>query len=127
MFVVGCCWLLVVCLGNKIMEGQHPQPQDRFDQMAYNSNVKTISRGRTALSLVLGGAAGVLGLTGLKGILFYFILSVLILGVGFLLKTQSSPHTFVPALASYFLIGVFESMMSYLLFWTLVYDMVHVF
>ena len=41
----------------------------KSNQAALAANMKNMTRGRTALSLVLGGAAGVLGLTG-----FFFFL-----------------------------------------------------
>ena len=94
-------------------------------------NTKSLNFSRTSLSVLAGGVAGILGLSSLWGILFYFIVSG-ILGAYYLcwpptlLKVQKDSLHFLnkQQLMTGF---VFENLFTYILMWTLMYGCVHVY
>ena len=91
------------------------------------SNAKSLNFSRTALSVLAGGVAGILGFSGyIVGILFYFLVSGLLGLVYYLAAARSSSMHFVNK--SQLLTGfVFENLFTYILMWTLVYGCVHVY
>ena len=92
-------------------------------------NMAKAEYARTSISALSGVSAGILGLTGLYGFAFY-ILCALGLFVGLLLKSGGGQ----PQSKQYFLSrkqllfsGQIGALFTYILFWTFLYGMVHVY
>ena len=83
-------------------------------------------RSRTFGAIVAGLVAGILGLTGIWGALCYFAANGLISAV--LYQTLGTRRQkFFPSKKSYFLDGLTAQIATFILFWTLAYDIVHIF
>lgn len=102
---------------------RQPQPLNPRHVM---QNTKALNFSRTALSVLAGGAAGILGLTSLYGFLFYFLVSA-ILGVYYLLSEAKGDSQHFLAKQQLVTAFVFENLFTYILMWTLVYGCVHVY
>ena len=81
---------------------------------------------QTAMSALSGSAAGILGLTGLNGFLFYFICS-LILSFAILISMGVHVNKYFLSKQSIFTGTLWSGIQTYLLFWTFLYGMVHVY
>ena len=81
---------------------------------------------RTFGAIVAGLVAGILGLTGFWGALCYFAANGFISAV--LYQTLGTRRQkFFPSKKSYFLDGLTAQIATFILFWTLAYDIVHIF
>lgn len=69
---------------------------------------------------------GILGLTGLYGFAFY-VFAVLILWVMFMIKAGPNWHKYYVSRQSLLTNGFFGALFTYVLFWTFIYGMVHVY
>ena len=90
------------------------------------NNARSLSFSRTSLSVLAGTSAGILGLAALYGFLFYFIVSGILGLYYYVLESQSDQVHFLnkqQLVTSY----VFENLFTYILIWTLVYGLVHVY
>lgn len=90
------------------------------------SNMKVIYYSRTFLSIIGGVVAGILGFTGLKGFVFYFLLMA-VTSIGLVAKAKFSIHTYFDSWNRVLLDGFLGGLMSFVLFWTFAYDIVHIF
>ncbi|KAK7246243.1 hypothetical protein RIF29_41104 [Crotalaria pallida] len=90
------------------------------------SNMKIIYYSRTFLSIIGGVVAGILGFTSLKGFVFYFLLMA-VTSVGLIAKAKFSIHTYFDSWNRVLLDGFLGGLMSFVLFWTFAYDIVHIF
>lgn len=81
---------------------------------------------QTSISALSGCTAGILGLTGLYGFLFYFICSIL---MSFVLVASMGKNKldYFLSIQSLFTSSIWSGMQTYLLFWTFLYGMVHVY
>ena len=100
-----------------------------FSRDAMMHNHKSVDRVRTFLTLVMGFVAGILGCTGAQGMLLYAVssvaTSVTILAVN--MKFDSKKYINMPPLR-FMLTGVDSNgALSYILFWTLAYALVHIY
>jgi hypothetical protein len=119
------------------------KPASMVNHAAIGHNVRIITYCRSTLAAVAGAAAGILGLQGLSGFFFYFIASA-IMSAGLYVWTNFKPGKYFPgmgapsgptgassgewmALVNVLTFEVFGSLFSYLLFWTLVYGLVHIY
>ncbi|XP_020586714.1 ER membrane protein complex subunit 6 isoform X2 [Phalaenopsis equestris] len=90
------------------------------------NNMKSIYYSRTFLSIVGGVVAGIWGFTGLTGFVFYLLIMA-VTSLGLLAKAKFSIGNYFNSLNSIVLDGFFGGLMSYVLFWTFAYDIVHIF
>ncbi|RCV26778.1 hypothetical protein SEVIR_5G276300v4 [Setaria viridis] len=90
------------------------------------SNVKSINYSRTFLSIISGVVAGIWGFTGLMGFVFYFLV-MMVASLGILVKAKFSVHTYFDSWNRIIIEGVLGGLMSFVLFWTFAYDIVHIF
>ena len=113
------------------MAAAGPEEISGFEFEAYNpfairNNASLVEYCRAFLAFVSGSAAGILGLTGLNGFVFYLIASAfmsILLG----LKTQSKWDRYFLSKWHVWTSGVFGELFTYLLVWTFMYGMIHVF
>ena len=106
-------------------KGSRKQPV-AFNEMAIRNNGAILEHIRTSVSALSGGSAGVLGLTGLYGFAFYFIVSFVI-SVMLLLKAGSQWQKYFRSRTVLFTNGLMGGLFTYILFWTFLYGMVHVY
>lgn len=95
-----------------------------MDRVAYNQRILNFSR--VFVAIVSGCAAGILGVTGLAGAAC-FLLSTLLLSVGLFLKVSCEPKPYFKKPDDIWTEGISQAAMSYILFWTLFYDIVHIY
>jgi len=105
----------------------HPPLSERLSGPQVVHNTQTLAFTRTSVSILAGCLAGVLGLTGSLGFAFY-LLSVLLSTLAWLhrLHFDASPY-FASSWRALALDGLSSGLMSYVLFWTLLYDVVHIY
>jgi hypothetical protein len=94
--------------------------------MAIRHNAAMIEYCRTSISALAGSTAGILGLTGLYGFAFYF-LTAFIMSFMLLLKAGSQWQKYFRARLALFINGLMGGLFTYILFWTFIYGMVHVY
>lgn len=81
---------------------------------------------QTAMSALSGCAAGILGLTGLQGFLFYFICSLILSGL-IILRYGTNFGKYFKSKQSVVTGTLWSGIQTYLLFWTFLFGMVHVY
>ena len=67
-----------------------------------------------------------MGITGVPGFAF-FLIATMMLSVGLFLKVKCDPKPFFKLPNDIWFQGISEAAMSYILFWTLFYDIVHIY
>jgi len=97
-----------------------------YSDAAVRSNSAVIEYCRTSMAALGGGTAGILGLTGLYGFLFFICCNVT-LWLLLLLKAGRSWNRFFVSRRSLLTSGLFSGMFTYVLFWVFLYGMVHVY
>ncbi|KAF9951226.1 ER membrane complex subunit 6 [Mortierella alpina] len=110
------------------MSAQQINPDDAlYVDMFIAKNSQTMTFIRSSYSAILGLAAGTLGLTNLSGFIFYFLGSAFLSVLIFVLKTKASPALYFRQPLDVFTEGVLGGLFSYILFWTLLYGIIHVY
>ncbi|XP_039123911.1 ER membrane protein complex subunit 6 [Dioscorea cayenensis subsp. rotundata] len=97
-----------------------------FSAENLQSNMKSIYYSRTFLSIVGGVVAGIWGFTGLMGFVFYFLVMA-IASLGLAAKAKFSVRAYFDSWNRIVVDGFLGGLMSYVLFWTFAYDIVHIF
>lgn len=95
-----------------------------MDRIGFNARILNFCR--VFVAIVAGCAAGIMGITGVSGFVCFFI-STLLLSVGLYLKVSCDPKPFFKKPDDIWTEGITQAMMSYILFWTLFYDIVHIY
>ncbi|XP_009372096.2 ER membrane protein complex subunit 6 [Pyrus x bretschneideri] len=90
------------------------------------SNMKVIYYSRTFMSIIGGVIAGILGFTGLTGFIFYFLIMT-VTSVGLIAKTGFTVYSYFDSWSQIILDGFLGGLLSFVLFWTFAYDIVHIF
>ncbi|KAJ4842938.1 hypothetical protein Tsubulata_042335 [Turnera subulata] len=112
-------------------ESEKKQSDSTNDLQTFNgdnlqSNMKVIYYSRTFLSIIGGVMAGILGFTGLTGFIFYFLIMA-ITSVGLIAKAKFSVDSYFDSWNRVAFDGFLGGLMSFVLFWTFAYDIVHIF
>jgi hypothetical protein len=89
-------------------------------------NARILNFCRVFVAIIAGMAAGIMGITGIPGFLAFF-LSTFLLSVGLYLKVSMEPKPFFKKPEDIWTEGIMQALMSYILFWTLFYDIVHIY
>ncbi|XP_050357795.1 ER membrane protein complex subunit 6 [Nymphalis io] len=97
-----------------------------YSEAALRNNVVVVEYCRTSMAALSGSTAGILGLTGLNGFAFY-VFAVVSLWAMFLIKTGPNWHKYYVSRQSVLTNGFFGALFTYVLFWTFIYGMVHVY
>jgi len=92
---------------------------------AMRNNFAILEYSRTFQSAVAGCAAGIIGLTSLYGFVFYFVVALAQSFMWFLKAGARWDEFFVQRSAM--MHGFFGGLFTYVLFWTFLYGMVHVY
>ncbi|CAH3106718.1 unnamed protein product [Pocillopora meandrina] len=97
---------------------QHIHGKDEaFSPFSIMANNSIIDFCRTSLASMAGISAGILGLTALKGFIFYFIAS-LFMSILICLKAGTQWRKFFISWWDLSTSGIFGGVFTYLLFWT---------
>ncbi|XP_013415733.1 ER membrane protein complex subunit 6 [Lingula anatina] len=96
-----------------------------YSEVSMRQNAAVLDYCRTSMSALSGSTAGILGLTGLFGFIFYFV-TAFILSVMLLMKAGSQWHRYFRSRIGFFTGGLLGGLFTYILFWTFLYGMVHV-
>jgi len=99
---------------------------EAYSPFAIRNNMALVEYCRAFLALISGAAAGILGLTGLYGFAFY-ALNSLVMSILLGVKTQSKWDRYFLTKSHVWTNGVFGELFTYLLVWTFMYGMIHVF
>jgi hypothetical protein len=100
--------------------------KELFSPESMKQNAVAITNGRIIIAIAGGLLSGILGLSGLKGGLFYFLYMALFT----LCLVLKLGWTYQPYFASWNQIcvdGMLGNVTTYILFWTLAFNSVHVF
>ncbi|XP_032220756.1 ER membrane protein complex subunit 6 [Nematostella vectensis] len=106
--------------------GLQNNEKEAYSPFAIMTNNSIIEFCRTSLAAMAGISAGILGLTGLKGFIFYFAASIL-MSIFICWKAGSSWPKYFISWWDLSTSGIFGGVFTYLLFWTFLYGMVHVY
>lgn len=120
-------FLYFVNLNLKVMSKPQDSAEAKINMEMLSFNMRKIDSVLTVLFIVSGILAGVLGLTSLNGLLFYILMSV-VSTVALLarMKFDASNYT-VMKTVSLLIHGMSSQAMSFVLFWTLAYALVHIY
>jgi len=97
-----------------------------YNEMALRSNAAILDYCRTSMCALSGATAGIIGLTSLYGFVFYFVTS-LMLSMFLLLKAGSKWDLYFISRTPVLTNGLLGGLFTYILFWTFLYGMVHVY
>lgn len=95
-----------------------------MDRIAINA--RSLNYCRVFVAIVSGCVSGIMGLTGIVGFLAFF-LTTLLLSIGMYIKVGSEPKPYFKKDGDIWTEGIMQALMSYVLFWTLIYDVVHIY
>ncbi|CAH1258523.1 ER membrane protein complex subunit 6-like [Branchiostoma lanceolatum] len=113
-------------MGRRGLKLSHMKPQEAYSDAAIRTNNAILEFCRTSFSGLSGATAGVLGLTALYGFIFYFVASLL-MSLLLILKAGSSWGRYFKSRWRIFTSGLMGGLFTYVLSWTFVYGMVHVY
>ncbi|XP_033214791.1 ER membrane protein complex subunit 6 [Belonocnema kinseyi] len=97
-----------------------------YSEIAVRNNAAVVEYCRISMAALSGGIAGLLGLTSLYGFVFY-IFAVVALWAMLLFKAGGQWKKFFVSRLALLTNGFFGGLFTYVLFWTFLYGMVHVY
>ncbi|XP_037951963.1 ER membrane protein complex subunit 6-like [Teleopsis dalmanni] len=97
-----------------------------YSEYNIRSNLSAVEYCRTSTAAISGSVAGILGLSGLIGFFFYF-LTVFLLWLLILFKSGTQWRKYFINRQSLLTNGFMGGLCTYVLFWTFLYGMVHVY
>jgi len=99
-----------------------------LSETAIRNNFSAVEYSKTFVAALSGSCAGIIGLTGISGFAFYF-LSAVILWLMVLYKAGFNDKWKKYFRQRKILLtnGIFDGLFTYILFWTFLYGMVHVY
>jgi len=103
-----------------------PPSRDFFNAESLQRNRNSIRFCGNYLSIAGGAIAGILGLTNLSGAGFYFVTQAAVVGA-LVVKMKGSATTYFPTWRMLVTESITEGFTSYILFWTLAYNVCHLF
>ncbi|XP_034937908.1 ER membrane protein complex subunit 6 [Chelonus insularis] len=114
------------------MSGKNLSKQEKngdvvaYSEAAVRNNAAVVEYCRISMAALSGSTAGLLGLTGFYGFGFY-IFAVISLWAMLLLKASGNWRQYFISRYSLLTNGFFGGLFTYVLFWTFLYGMVHVY
>ncbi|XP_076335848.1 ER membrane protein complex subunit 6-like isoform X2 [Tachypleus tridentatus] len=97
-----------------------------YSEGAVRQNAAIVEYCRISMSALSGSTAGLLGLTAVYGFAFYFMMA-LALWVMLIMKMGSDWKKYFRNRTTLLTSGLFGGLFTYVLFWTFLYGMVHVY
>ena len=102
------------------------EPTEIYNEAGIKNNEDVVVYCRTSLSIIGGCTAGILGLTGFAGFGFYFLASLL-MSLILTWKAGSQWKKYFVSRRSLWWDGILGGIFTYVLFWTFLYGIVHVY
>ncbi|CAI5735029.1 unnamed protein product [Hyaloperonospora brassicae] len=110
------------------MEALQDKKVDFFSMDNMKHNEKAVEYVHTAMCVVAGCIAGVSGMTGLQGFGFLALADVVTALALWLAKLgRDVPVYFTTSTFAFVFAGVMSQALSFILFWTLAYGLVHIY
>ena len=103
-----------------------PESGIAYSPAAIGHNHHLVEYCRTSMSALAGCTAGIIGLTSLQGFIFYLVMLVIMCGM-LLAKGGSNWNRYFTSQWAVFTNGFIGGLTTYVLFWTFLYGMVHVY
>lgn len=100
--------------------------EEVFNERAFRTNAATIDYCRTSGSVIAGAIAGIMGLTGLYGFVFFFVYSAF-LSILLVAKAGTGWNNYFTSSRALWFDGILGGLFTYVLLWTFLYGMVHVY
>ena len=97
-----------------------------FNERAVRQNSAVIDYCRTSGAVIAGAAAGIMGLTGLYGFAFFILFSVILSAI-LSMKAGRDWNKYFTTRRQLWIDGVVGGLFTYILVWTFLYGMVHVY
>lgn len=113
-------------LNNNNSNDSLPTNTVAYSSFAITYNNHLLEYCRTSMSALAGSTAGIIGLTSLYGFIFYIIM-VLILWMMIMSKAGSDYSRYFTSPSAVLTNGFLSGLTTYVLFWTFLYGMVHVY
>mmetsp|Transcript_13627 Transcript_13627/g.43040 ORF Transcript_13627/g.43040 Transcript_13627/m.43040 type:complete len:113 (-) Transcript_13627:1759-2097(-) len=108
-------------------EPEHREESEFISDEAMMHNLSAIDTCRSYLTIFAGVATGILGATGLRGLVL-FLGSYLFISIGLLAKMRLDPEAYAKDKIHYFVFGnIGRYGLSFVLFWTLSYALVYIY
>eukprot|EP00543_Licmophora_paradoxa_P015736 CAMPEP_0202474602 /NCGR_PEP_ID=MMETSP1360-20130828/92471_1 /ASSEMBLY_ACC=CAM_ASM_000848 /TAXON_ID=515479 /ORGANISM="Licmophora paradoxa, Strain CCMP2313" /LENGTH=125 /DNA_ID=CAMNT_0049101739 /DNA_START=205 /DNA_END=582 /DNA_ORIENTATION=- len=108
--------------------GEGNSGKDVFDPIALNLNLQRVDKIKTFMGIVAGCVAGILGLTGLEGLVCFIILHLTILLSIAAFKMNFNLAAFTKqSWMGFMTTNLQQSALSFMLFWTLFYGLVYLY
>lgn len=101
--------------------------QQMYSQQPFSNNINNLSWLRAVMAIVSGVCAGILGLESLWGFMFYLVTSVLLSASIWITRIEGKPELYFNNISILAMHDVFSNLVSYVLFWTLFYGLMHVY
>eukprot|EP01104_Vermistella_antarctica_P001898 TRINITY_DN1203_c0_g2_i1.p1 TRINITY_DN1203_c0_g2~~TRINITY_DN1203_c0_g2_i1.p1 ORF type:complete len:121 (-),score=15.22 TRINITY_DN1203_c0_g2_i1:213-575(-) len=114
-----------IASGVKATPSAHDK-SDSFNGKVIHKNNRVVYASRIQVGLASGVAAGLLGMEGWSGFLFFLLCSTLV-GVFILVRLGFKDKPFYQSRKTLFDEGLFQGLMTFVLMWTLFYSIVHVY
>mmetsp|Transcript_26784 Transcript_26784/g.36996 ORF Transcript_26784/g.36996 Transcript_26784/m.36996 type:complete len:121 (-) Transcript_26784:102-464(-) len=89
-------------------------------------NLKMVHFCRTLFSIIAGLVAGIMGLTNIAGFVCYFFMMGMT-SLSLVLRTNCQPSAYFITTSKVTYDGIGSGLMTFVLFWTLFYDIVHIY
>uniref|UniRef100_A0A0M3HZU6 ER membrane protein complex subunit 6 n=1 Tax=Ascaris lumbricoides TaxID=6252 RepID=A0A0M3HZU6_ASCLU len=101
-------------------------PVQVFSEAAIRHNIGVLEYSRTCQAAATGMASGILGLTGIPGFVFYFVI-VMIQTLIWEVKAGFEWHDYFMSRTISVTHSLISGLFTYILFWVFLYGMVHVY
>lgn len=101
-------------------------PVERTSTVAVAKNQHTMACARIIVSLLAGVGAGILGIENWYGIIFYIIVQ-LIFSALLYIRLESNVKQYFQSTSGFVWNGFTAGGMTFVLFWTLLYDIVYIY
>eukprot|EP01071_Lankesteria_metandrocarpae_P005758 Lankesteria_metandrocarpae@DN4119_c0_g1_i1.p1 len=99
---------------------------DNLNVISVTKNNHLVFVNRSFAAVFGGLAAGILGFTGVSGFLIY-IIAMMISSLAILVEINFSPTEYFGGIKPVLTTGITSQVLSYVLCWTLAYDVVNIF
>jgi len=110
-----------------VAEQEHSLKEKSLYAESVQHNSKALYYIRSTTSAIAGACAGVLGLTNLYGFAFYLAAYLFVGGVIFLANCRTRSDLYFRSTLEVFTGGAMDNALSYVLWWTLLYGLVHIY
>jgi hypothetical protein len=109
-----------------VVSGADFSPAQVYAGDRIQQNQAVVDYCRTVMAIVCGCACGVLGFKGLTGLLAHVVCSLFVSAAVYILKARMDT-TYIVSTSGLFLGGLMGGMGTFILIWTMAYDIVHIY